>query len=117
MRPQTWLPWILIAPVVACATVPPAVQSVPPELEGPVRSQQAERGQQLFERSCTGGRCHGGLGPELSGLGLTPGQVRAQVRGGHGRMPALDPSELSDEELEHILAHLTTRGTIRSSPP
>ncbi len=98
-----------------CATTPPPVDQVPTELAGPVRSERADLGESLFEETCGGARCHTGLGPDLDGLGVTPGQVRAQVRQGPGKMPSFDTSELSDENLEHILAYLGTLGTIRGA--
>ncbi len=98
----------------ACGATPPAVSEVPPSLEGPIQGGDAQQGAMLFEQHCAGGICHGdGAGPDLTELSVTPGQVRAQVRSGRGAMPAISEMDLSDANLEHILAHLKERGTIR----
>lgn len=100
--------------IAGCGATPPPANEVPASLEGPIRNGDAEQGAVLFEKHCAGGICHGdGAGPDLTELSVAPGQVRAQVRSGRGAMPSIDPAELSDDNLEHILAHLKERGTIQ----
>jgi mono/diheme cytochrome c family protein len=60
---------------------------------GAARSGDVEAGLAVFQASCTG--CHlgdgleeGGVGPKLSGLGLTADAIEAQIVNGGGAMPA-----------------------------
>lgn len=74
----------------------------------------ATRGQQRFDAVC--GACHpggeGDVGPRIRELGWTVSRVRHQIREGSGGMRPISTARLSDEDLEHVLAHLRTLGTI-----
>lgn len=69
-------------------------------------------GQALFFRygcpGCHGLRAQGGaVGPDL--LGASASKLRREVRDGPKGMPAYDPSSLSDEDLESIIAFLKSQ--------
>lgn len=64
-------------------------------------------GQQVYMQHCY--YCHqageGGLAPALN-LPLPSLAIRTQVRVGLGAMPAFPPSEISDVELDNLIAYL-----------
>lgn len=74
----------------------------------------AARGQQRFDAVC--GACHPGgesdVGPRIRELGWTVSRVRHQIREGSDGMRPVSTARLSDEDLEHVLAHLQSLGTI-----
>jgi mono/diheme cytochrome c family protein len=94
---------------------PPGPLVVPAHLEGPVRSTDVESGEVAFRRVCAS--CHAGGGaPALADLGLAPGVVRTQVRQGYGKMPAVGTKQLSDDDLEAVLAYMESIGGVRGVP-
>lgn len=57
----------------------------------------------IYDRTC--GYCHGhNVGPVLLGRGLPPALTRIMVRNGIGAMPAFRHSEITDEQLEELVA-------------
>lgn len=93
--------------------------SIDPQFEGPVRSTNVEGGQVAFDRFC--GSCHpgggAGMGPNLKDMNAAPGKVRHVVRNGDGRMPPIPASELSDSDLEDVLAYMVSLRGIASDAP
>jgi mono/diheme cytochrome c family protein len=79
-------------------------------LVGPVRLDSAEerRGEQAFFRFCH--QCHpggdSGLGPALNNKPLPGAAIRLQVRTGVGNMPSINDDELSDRDLDAIVAYM-----------
>lgn len=79
-------------------------------LIGPVRLDTAEerRGEQAFFRFCH--QCHpggdSGLGPALNNKPLPGVAIRLQVRTGVGNMPSINDDELSDADLDGIVAYM-----------
>jgi mono/diheme cytochrome c family protein len=77
----------------------------PLDLEAP----RIAEGRRLFDRHCH--QCHpgasAGLGPSVT---PSPTLVRLQVRLGLGAMPAFGRSELSDAELDAVVAYLAALG-------
>lgn len=71
-------------------------------------SAEVERGQLLFARHCN--QCHTGgeaaLGPALNDKPLPASLLRLQVRQGLGAMPAFDATEISDRELDELIAYV-----------
>lgn len=71
-------------------------------------SPQVAFGEQVFMRSCN--QCHprgeAGVGFALNNKPLPDAVIRAQVRLGVGAMPAFPQTEISDRELEAIVAYL-----------
>lgn len=69
---------------------------------------QERRGQQLFAVHCH--QCHpwgtAGLGPALNNKPLPGIAIAAQVRRGLGEMPAFSEAELSDAELDALVAYV-----------
>jgi mono/diheme cytochrome c family protein len=57
-------------------------------------------------KQCHGASGEGGIGPRLAGTGLSFDQVLLQVRAGAAPMPAFTTAEVSDLELQHMLAWL-----------
>jgi len=79
---------------------------------GPVGSSDAVAGEEAYQAACA--PCHeGGAGPALADLGWSAARVRQQVREGSGGMPPLDAGRVSDEDVEHILAHLQSIGAVQ----
>jgi len=67
-------------------------------------------GLQLWQQKpclgCHGASAEGNIGPRLAGTGLSFDQVLLQVRTGAPPMPAYSDTEVSDLELQHIVAWL-----------
>jgi cytochrome c550 len=69
----------------------------------------ADRGEQLFVESCA--RCHGeggtggGIGPTLTGSGVSLQEARSAIENGRGVMPA---GLVEGQDLEDVLAYLDT---------
>ena len=87
--------------------------TVSAQYEGPVRSTDTEHGGQVFNTICMA--CHSGH--PLNDLGWTAGRVRQQVREGSGRMTALSAERLSDDDLEAVIAYMTTIGAVSDALP
>lgn len=83
--------------------------------EGPIGSADTARGEQVYNDVCSG--CHSGGAPELPGIGWEPARMRAQIRMGEGRMPAIDETRVSADDLEALLAFLTTNGAVTGELP
>lgn len=90
---------------------------------GPLRPADAavEHGQSVFMGRCQ--PCHpggeAGLGPALNDKPLPPFLLRFQVRRGMGAMPAFGPAEITPEELDHLVAFVTSqrrRGPVQIPP-
>ena len=74
------------------------------EYEGPITGDPAA-GDPVFAANCAG--CHPGVGPELQGYAeATPAEVRWIVRNGQDRMPDFSTEQISDADLENVLAYL-----------
>lgn len=67
-----------------------------------------QRGQKVFMAHCS--QCHpggaGGLGPALNDKPLPGAMIRFQVRHGLGAMPAFSEQQISDAELNDLVAYL-----------
>lgn len=108
MRPGRRVVLLLVAAAVVAATGVSCVPAYRGEaIHGPLGATdpQVVRGQAVFDRFCH--QCHpgasAGLGPSVI---LSPTLIRFQVRNGLGAMPAFDETEISDEDLEAIVAYL-----------
>ena len=106
----------------ACAAAATALTLLPALLAGcgqaqrgepfapPVRlaSAEAEAGQRVFMTYCH--QCHpggaAGLGPALNNKPLPGFLIKYQVRHGLGAMPEFDEQQISDEELDRLVAYL-----------
>ncbi|MCB9601139.1 MAG: cytochrome c [Sandaracinus sp.] len=79
--------------------------------EGPVTGDSAA-GEPVFANFCAG--CHpgggAGVGPDLHNRTDSPAEIRAIIRHGEDRMPGFGADQISDEDLENVLAYLTTFG-------
>lgn len=68
-------------------------------------------GKKAYQQYCD--KCHpggeAGLGPALNNNPAPGFAKRFQVRHGLGVMPAFDPSVVSPEELDHIMAYLKAK--------
>ncbi len=71
--------------------------------EGPITGDPMA-GEAVFANNCAG--CHPGVGPDLQGHMASAAEARMIVRVGEDRMPAFGPDQLSDADLENVLAHL-----------
>jgi mono/diheme cytochrome c family protein len=80
----------------------------PPLAPAPSLTGEAATGQVAFMEKCN--RCHpggeAGLGPALNDKPFPDFLKRFQVRHGLGVMPHFDKQELSDQQLDAILAYL-----------
>ena len=64
-------------------------------------------------------RCHqchpggtAGLGPAINNAPLPGGLVKAQVRNGLGAMPGFSQEQISDEELDALVAYIDELSTL-----
>jgi len=66
------------------------------------------RGEVLFDRHCD--KCHtggeGALGPALNDKPLPVELMKLQTRRGIGAMPGFPASEISDQELDDLMAYI-----------
>lgn len=71
-------------------------------------SSTVARGETIFMHACH--QCHpkgeAGLGPALNNKPLPAFMIRFQVRHGLGAMPAFSEKDLSDRDLDRVIAYL-----------
>ncbi len=76
---------------------------------GPSSAGNADSGEAIFQRECSG--CHGdagaggGVGPQLAGSGLEAAQVTAAVQQGRGVMP---PGLVAGQEEADVVAYVVS---------
>jgi mono/diheme cytochrome c family protein len=108
MRRRGWagiLALVTIAGVAGCTS---ARRSEP--LVGPVAltSAEVQHGERVFMRHCY--QCHpggeAGLGPAINNKPLPGFMIKTQVRLGVGAMPRFSHEELSDADLNDLVAYL-----------
>ena len=78
-------------------------------LEGPIELSPDElRGQQLFMKRCN--ECHpqgeAGIGPALNDKPLPDALIEAKVRDKTGQMPNFSDAQITDEDLDKLVAYL-----------
>jgi len=103
------IPWLLVSGVLlmiaACGA---ARHDMPSYGAMPFASAEAARGEIVFNRVCS--QCHprgeAGLAPAINDKPLPAFLMRFQVRNGLGAMPAFSREELSEEDLDAIIAYL-----------
>ena len=73
-----------------------------------ISSPVVARGEEVFMHRCN--QCHprgeAGLGPALNNKPLPGFMIKFQVRHGFGAMPAFSDKELSDSDLNNVVAYL-----------
>ena len=73
-----------------------------------VESQEVADGRHVFMRNCY--QCHpggqAGLGPAINNKPLPSVLMKTQVRNGLGAMPAFSEEEISDDQLDHLMAYI-----------
>lgn len=81
----------------------------------PPPNEQVALGEQAFMRYCH--QCHpggaAGLGPGINDKPLPGPLIKTQVRIGGGAMPAFPESQISDRELDGIVAYLAWMRTLQ----
>lgn len=79
--------------------------------EGPITG-DAAAGETVYANFCAG--CHpdggAGVGPDLHDRTDSPAEIRYLIRNGEDRMPAFGADQISDEDMENVLAYLTNFG-------
>lgn len=74
----------------------------------PITSSGIKQGQKVFMKHCD--QCHpggeAGLGPAINNKPLPTFLMRFQVRRGFGAMPAFSERDISEEDLDQVLAYL-----------
>lgn len=85
------------------------------EFQYPLTSTDLATGQEVYAEYCEG--CHPGAGgagdgPEIAGHGLSPAQMRLQIRAGADDMPAFGPDKISRAQLDALLAYTETFGAV-----
>ncbi len=87
----------------AAATKPAASPSATTGAGGNVSA-----GQTVYQQNCNS--CHpngqAGVGPALAGKNLSADRIKAQVRNGGGGMPAFSSSQISDQQLNDLVAYV-----------
>jgi mono/diheme cytochrome c family protein len=95
--------------VFVLARLHPAKDDSGASTPAPASEGDAARGEQLFAENCAS--CHGeggtggGVGPTLTGSGISLDEARTTVENGSGVMPA---DLVEGQELEDVLAYLET---------
>jgi mono/diheme cytochrome c family protein len=105
-RALSWAMGLLMA-VLLVASCGSARRGEP--VVGPVAlSPAAARGEKTFMRNCH--ECHpkgeAGLAPSLNDKPLPGFLIRYQVRHGLGAMPEFGPGQISDAELDELIAYM-----------
>lgn len=86
-----------------CARRPPV--AIADRHQGDIASRDVPRGAVVFNHVCAA--CHAGrVNPR--GYRWSPAQMRRQVREGNRLMPPIPASRVSEEDLEAVLAYLST---------
>ena len=79
---------------------------------------QVALGERVFAAHCH--QCHpggaGGLGPAINDKPLPVALISTQVRKGLGAMPAFQPDEIPDEQVDAIAAYLKALRTLEPAP-
>jgi mono/diheme cytochrome c family protein len=74
----------------------------------PIHSEEVAHGQRIFMAVCH--QCHpggeNGLGPALNDKPIPEFVIRYQVRHGLGAMPAFSEEQISEKDLDHVIAYL-----------
>lgn len=80
--------------------------------EGPIASQDATHGKEVFDKVCAS--CHDPDqgGDEIANINWPVAKVRLQIREGDAKMPPISEKRLSGEDMEALLAHLVTIQTV-----
>lgn len=85
------------------------------QYEGPLTSTNVDEGKETFETFC--GDCHpdgeDDVGPSLIENTNTPASIRQQIREGSGRMRPFSAKRLSDQQVEDILAWMSTINAVK----
>ena len=91
--------------LVACGTARRGIPVAGPML---IESEQVALGERVFMYNCN--QCHprgeAGVGLALNNKPLPDFAIRFQVRHGLGAMPSFSEDEISDEQLDAIIAYL-----------
>lgn len=90
-------------PSAAPTKAPAAATAAPPAATGDVTA-----GKAVFDQNCDA--CHPGgdkgAGPALKGKNLSAARITSQVRNGAGSMPAYSTSQISDQQLNNLVAYV-----------
>lgn len=74
----------------------------------PLDSAEEQRGEQVFMKLCH--QCHpggsGGLAPGLNNKPAPAAAIRLQIRQGLGQMPSFKEDEISDADVDAVIAYL-----------
>lgn len=105
-------PIVLGAPLVCVAVLlmscGSARRSEPIKGAARIANPQTAHGRLVFMNSCN--RCHpggeAGLGPAINDKPLPEFLMKTQIRAGLGAMPAFPKSELSDADVDAVIAYL-----------
>lgn len=109
---------VLTALLASCGTARRGIPVAGPML---IESEKVELGQRVFMANCNS--CHprgeAGVGPSINDKPLPGFLIKFQVRHGLGAMPAFGEDEISEQELEAIVAYLeylSSREPVRGIP-
>jgi mono/diheme cytochrome c family protein len=96
---------LLALALTSCA---PAYRGEPVSGSLDVSDPQVALGQQVFNKNCQ--QCHpkaaAGLAPGISGKPLPGSLIKFQVRRGLGSMPAFSEEQISEKELDAVVAYI-----------
>ena len=85
------------------------------QYQGPITSTDVDHGKEMFDSRC--GDCHPGgeedVGPSLIATPHTPARIRQQIREGSGKMHPFSEKRLSADDVESILAYLTSLHAVK----
>ncbi len=97
------------AAVSACGGAAPAPSAAPTsDPTAPAVAADVTAGKAVFDQNCN--TCHPGgdrgVGPALKGRNLSADRITRQVRNGGGSMPAFSASQISDPQLNDLVAYV-----------
>ena len=83
--------------------------------EGPIASTDAAHGKEVFANFCDDCHPDGGsdVGPSLIEHPHAPARIRQQIREGSGKMRPFSEKRLSNEDMEAILAYLSSINAVK----
>lgn len=97
-----------VPPADPTSAAPAATPAPPASASSPSGAGDVTAGKAVFDQNCNA--CHPGgdrgAGPALRGKNLAAARITRQVRNGGGSMPAFSTSQISDQQLNNLIAYV-----------
>ncbi len=101
-------PAATMAPAAPAATKPAAPTAAAQPAAVAASQGNPTAGKAVFDQYCNGCHPNGnqGTGPALRGRNLSADRIKTQVRNGGGGMPAFSTGQISDQQLNDLVAYV-----------